>query len=36
MTALYTGELPLENVRNEFRLKFGPIIHVLEMVRAAQ
>ena len=24
MTALYTGELPLEDVRTEFRLKFGP------------
>jgi len=24
MTALYTGELPLEEVRTEFRLKFGP------------
>jgi hypothetical protein len=31
MTALYTGELPLEDVRTEFRLKFGAAIHALEM-----
>jgi hypothetical protein len=27
---------PLENVRNEFRLKLGPTIYALEMVGAAQ
>jgi hypothetical protein len=32
MTALYTGELALEDVRTEFRLKFGPTIHALEML----
>ncbi len=26
MTALYTGEIPLEDIRTEFRLKFGPTI----------
>jgi len=26
MTALYTGEIPLEDVPTEFRLKFGPTI----------
>jgi integrase len=26
MTALYTGEIPLEDVRSEFRQKFGPTI----------
>jgi hypothetical protein len=31
MTVLSTGELPLEDVRTEFRLKFGPAIHALEM-----
>jgi integrase len=30
MTALYTGEIPLEQVRNEFSLKFGNKIVVLE------
>jgi hypothetical protein len=30
MTALYTGELPLEDVRTEFRLKFGPTTHALD------
>ena len=29
MTALYTGEIPLEDVRTEFRLKFGPTILTL-------
>jgi integrase len=36
MTALYTGELPLEDVRTEFRLKFGPTIHGLEMLGTGQ
>jgi hypothetical protein len=30
MTALYTGEIPLEQVRNEFSSKFGDKIVVLE------
>jgi integrase len=36
MTALYTGELPLEDVRTEFRLKFGPTVHALEMLATGQ
>jgi len=36
MTALYTGEIPLEEVRTEFRSKFGPTIHALEMPGAGQ
>lgn len=36
MTALYTGELPLEDVRTEFRLKFGPTIHALELLETEQ
>ena len=30
MTALYTGEIPLEQIRNEFSMKFGNKIDVLE------
>jgi hypothetical protein len=30
MTALVTGEIPLEQVRNEFSLKFGNKIVLLE------
>jgi hypothetical protein len=30
MTALYTGDIPLEQVRNEFSSKFGNKIVVLE------
>jgi hypothetical protein len=30
MTALYTGEIPLEQIRNEFSMKFGTKIDVLE------
>jgi integrase len=30
MTALYTGEIPLEQIRNEFSVKFGIKIDVLE------
>lgn len=30
MTALYTGEIPLEQIRNEFSAKFGNKIDVLE------
>jgi hypothetical protein len=36
MTALHTGELPLEDVRTEFRLKFGPTIHALELLETEQ
>jgi len=30
MTALYTGEIPLDQIRNEFSMKFGNKIDVLE------
>jgi hypothetical protein len=30
MTALYTGEIPLEQIRTEFSMKFGNKIDVLE------
>jgi hypothetical protein len=32
MTALYTGEIPLEQVRTEFSIKFGTKIDVLEIM----
>ncbi len=32
MTALYTGEIPLEQIRTEFSIKFGNKIDVLETV----
>jgi hypothetical protein len=30
MTALYTGEIPLDQIRTEFSMKFGNKIDVLE------
>src|SRR6266436_307498 len=36
MTALYTGELPLEDVRSEFQLKSRPTIHALEVLGTGQ
>jgi hypothetical protein len=36
ITALYTGELSLEDVRTEFRLQFGPTTHALEMLGTGQ
>jgi hypothetical protein len=36
MTALYTGEIPLEDIRTEFRLKFGSTIDASEMQETGQ
>jgi hypothetical protein len=33
MTTLYTGEIPLEQIRNEFSIKFGNKIDVLETMK---